>query len=45
MLKLLALDMLGSALACGAEFTSLKELQEHMKAHPEHKVVRSNNFR
>ena len=24
---------------CGTEFTTLKELQEHLKAHPEHKVV------
>jgi len=24
---------------CGVEFTTLKELQEHLKAHPEHKIV------
>ncbi len=24
---------------CGVEFTTLQELQEHMKAHPEHKIV------
>ncbi len=24
---------------CGVEFTTIKELQEHLKAHPEHKVA------
>jgi DNA-directed RNA polymerase subunit RPC12/RpoP len=24
---------------CGVEFTNIKELQEHLKAHPEHKIV------
>ncbi len=24
---------------CGAEFTTLREVQEHLKAHPEHKLV------